>query len=506
MSTTPLESEKDLEPHRIVEVAELGDLGKGLPAVVDLAARANLVHVEYTAVESKSVLRKIDWRLMPMLIWVYGIQYADKQTLSYSSLMGIRQDIHLNLKSQQYSWAGSIFYAGFLAAEIPATYLMKRLPIGKFLSVNIICWSIVLSCHAAVTNYHGLLACRFLLGFFEASITPGFVMIVSMWYRREEQAGRIAFWLAANGVTTIICSPIAYGLSGLVHPAIESWRILYILFGMITFCTGCFYLWALPDSPISVGWLNEREKSIAVDRIKENLQGIGNYTWKWEQDPRTYCYFLFSMFQNIPNGGIGTFGAIIVNSFGYSSRISLLLQMPLGLVDTGCKLIFMNLSDYYRDRTAFGMAAMCLPFMGGLIMLLGPQIDKGLLLFGYALMGAAGTGWGLTMASLSGNTVGYTKKATANGVQIIAYGIGNWLGPQTFRASTAPHYRTGKTVLCIFLGLTIVDLFVLRMINWTANKKRDRLAVEDPANNVQPEDAAARDLTDFQQPQFRYML
>jgi len=36
-----------------------------------------------------------------------------------------------------------------------------------------------------------------------------------------------------------------------------------------------------------------------------------------------------------------------------------------------------------------------------------------------SLIGAAGTGWGLTMASLSANTVGYTKKATANAVQII---------------------------------------------------------------------------------------
>jgi ACS family allantoate permease-like MFS transporter len=110
--------------------------------------------------------------------------------------------------------------------------------------------------------------------------------------------------------------------------------------------------------------------------------------------------------------------------------------MPLGVIDMGCKLIIMNLSDYYRDRTAFGMFAMCLPFTGGMIMLLAPQTNKGVLLLGCefsvsvhnrecwlirvdSLIGAAGTGWGLTMASLSGNTVGYTKKATANAVQII---------------------------------------------------------------------------------------
>ena len=50
-----------------------------------------------------------------------------------------------------------------------------------------------------------------------------------MWYRRNEQAGRMSLFLAANGLATIICSPVAYGLSGLVNPAIESWRVLYIL-------------------------------------------------------------------------------------------------------------------------------------------------------------------------------------------------------------------------------------------------------------------------------------
>jgi hypothetical protein len=110
--------------------------------------------------------------------------------------------------------------------------------------------------------------------------------------------------------------------------------------------------------------------------------------------------------------------------------------MPLGVIDAACKLIIMHLSDRYNDRTAFAMGAMCLPFVGGMIMLLGPQSNRGVLLFGCkynpvppprvladssvdSLIGAAGTGWGLTMASLSANTVGYTKKATTNAVQII---------------------------------------------------------------------------------------
>lgn len=38
--------------------------------ILDLAARAHVEAVQYDEVESKTVLRRIDWHLMPMLIWI----------------------------------------------------------------------------------------------------------------------------------------------------------------------------------------------------------------------------------------------------------------------------------------------------------------------------------------------------------------------------------------------------------------------------------------------------
>ena len=38
--------------------------------VVDIAARAHIEAVEYTEAESRAVLRKIDWHLMPLLVWI----------------------------------------------------------------------------------------------------------------------------------------------------------------------------------------------------------------------------------------------------------------------------------------------------------------------------------------------------------------------------------------------------------------------------------------------------
>lgn len=73
--------------------------------------------VQFSPEEENAVLRKIDWHLLPLMCWIYAIQFADKISLNYASLMGIRSDIHLNPNSQEYSWVSSIFYAGYVLYE-----------------------------------------------------------------------------------------------------------------------------------------------------------------------------------------------------------------------------------------------------------------------------------------------------------------------------------------------------------------------------------------------------
>lgn len=40
--------------------------------------------------DEKKLLRKIDFHLMPLLCIIYGLNYLDKTTLSYASIMGIK--------------------------------------------------------------------------------------------------------------------------------------------------------------------------------------------------------------------------------------------------------------------------------------------------------------------------------------------------------------------------------------------------------------------------------
>lgn len=46
--------------------------------------------ITMTPEEEKKLLRKIDLHLMPLLCLVYGLNYLDKTTLSYASIMGLK--------------------------------------------------------------------------------------------------------------------------------------------------------------------------------------------------------------------------------------------------------------------------------------------------------------------------------------------------------------------------------------------------------------------------------
>ena len=72
--------------------------------------------------------------------------------------------------------------------------MIQRVPIAKYLSINIVLWSATLALHAACTNFASLVAVRTLLGIFEAVCQPAFLIMSGMWYKREEQTAIVSYW------------------------------------------------------------------------------------------------------------------------------------------------------------------------------------------------------------------------------------------------------------------------------------------------------------------------
>ena len=57
---------------------------------------------------------------------------------------------------------------GYILGTFPLAYVAQRFPTGKCCSAYIAIWGVVLILTPLCTSYEGLLAQRFVLGFFEA--------------------------------------------------------------------------------------------------------------------------------------------------------------------------------------------------------------------------------------------------------------------------------------------------------------------------------------------------
>lgn len=264
----------------------------------------------YTEAEERRLVRKVDLRILPCLAVCYAFFYIDKTTLSYAAIFGIREDLHL--VGTEYSWLSSMFYFGFLVWAFPTNFLMQRLPVAKYLGFNIFLWGILLIAQSAATNFTTLAVLRALSGAAEACSDPSFMLITSMWYTRRQQPVRIGLWYTANGFGIALGGLLGFGI-GQIRGALPSWKYEFIIIGCLCAAWGVVLFVLLPDSPVTAPMLSQRERRIAVERLKDNQTGVENKQFKRYQlvealkDPKTWLFFLMGALQNTPNGGISNF-------------------------------------------------------------------------------------------------------------------------------------------------------------------------------------------------------
>ncbi|KAJ4384391.1 hypothetical protein N0V85_008348 [Neurospora sp. IMI 360204] len=169
----------------------------------------------FTTEEEKVVLRRIDLRVLPLLLGAYFFQQLDKSSLSYVSIFGITDDAPLVGKHSSGSTA--------------AAFILVKLPTGKVIATAISLLGCSLAIMSACTDFKSLLGMRFVLGSFEAMIAPSCVAVTQMWWRRSEQTLRTSYWNAMNGVT--ICHRASAVLD---RPGLIADLIMFVLVGVLS--------------------------------------------------------------------------------------------------------------------------------------------------------------------------------------------------------------------------------------------------------------------------------
>ncbi|KAJ7187989.1 MFS general substrate transporter [Mycena filopes] len=460
-----------------------------------------------TEEENAAVLRKIDKWILPVILMVYFLQQLDKSSLSYTSVFGIVAET--GLVGTQYSWLSSIVYVAQLVWQPMSSYFLVKLPLSKYLFVHVLMWGVVVAATAGATNFKGLITARFFLGLFEATVAPCFITITQMWWRRREQTLRLAYWFAMNGCTGMVGSLLTFGLGhikGKLHP----YQIIFLFIGLLTVVCSPIVYFVLPDSPAQARFLNHEEKIIAFERLRANNQGTESKVWKWDQvievllDVKTYLWFSLLFLCAVPSGGIGAFGPLIIQGFGFNQfDTSVFLSRPPFLLNKYTSILFnipfaafqviltiaaATISTKIKLKWPVIFFASLPPIAGSAALYtLGRGAElRNTLLGCYYVLSFFTALQPMLYTWSSQNTAGHTKRTCTTGIVFVAQCAGNILGPLVYKTQDKPFYKPGLVcdLVCWILlsAITLITAAYLAYLN--KRHAARRVALSKPENIV----------------------
>ncbi|KAF2151573.1 MFS general substrate transporter [Myriangium duriaei CBS 260.36] len=452
--------------------------------------------------EENKLLRKVDWRVMPVLCLVYMLVYYDKAILSQAAIFGLRQQLHLTI-GNRYSMSAAIFYLGFILGSYPAIVLAQRFPVERVASAIVTLWGLTLILTTVCTSYQGIYAQRFVLGFLEAGISPMFMLIVGSFYKKSEQAFRMGIWYSTTGYVSVFSPLINYGL-GKINGGLNTWRYMYYFTGSITMLVGLVLYVIISPDPVRARGFNDRERYIMVARLQANNTGVKNKHFKSAQlielllDPKFWIIFSIAFLSMIANGAISTFVPIVIEGFGFTAFNSLLLLMPVGFYAGSAMLLLSFLAGKLRNsRTILIFLAQMGTTLASILLWKLPTKERGALLFACIILPSIGAGYAVLMGLQVANTAGYTKRSMASSGLYIGYCLGNFVGPLVFKANDAPRYPKGFLVVVITAIAAGILALIYRGLCMYTNSQRDKSGVPEGFDHAYEDDLTDKTVSGY---------
>lgn len=274
---------------------------------------------------------------------------------------------------------------------------------------------------------------------------------------------------------------------------------------------GIVIFFGVPASPMKSWFFNHHEKKVATARVIANHTGVLNTVYKrnqvWEclRDPQAWCLALNAFFQCIQGGGLTSFSKIVLTGFGFTSRESTLM----GMISNAVHLVSVLVAGwfctrYHNTRCLTMVATNMIVLVGAVLVNVLPSSMAKARLGAFYVIYVNTVPFGLGMSMLSSNIAGFTKKSTASVMMFIGYCVGQFSGPHFFKEDEAPRFGTAFRAFYSSVALMIsIELFLMFYLKWQ-NRRRDRRA-EAAGQDEASDESAGLDLTDWEQPHFRYV-
>lgn len=113
-----------------------------------------------------TIRHKFDRRVLPLGIVIYLLAQIDRSNMSNAVVLGMIKDT--DLSGNRFNIALTLFFVTYILFEIPANLMCKRFGPRIWLSFITFGFGVTTMSLSFVKSYSGVVACRLVLGMFEA--------------------------------------------------------------------------------------------------------------------------------------------------------------------------------------------------------------------------------------------------------------------------------------------------------------------------------------------------
>lgn len=460
----------------------------------------------WTAEEERKIVWKNDWYVTFWAFFMFTALDFDRNNISQALSDNMLDD--LGMTTNDYNIGKTINLVCFLAAELPSQLLSKKVGPDIWIPSQIVLWSIVSMCQAAITNKAGFYVTRGLLG----ALQGGFICDICLWmsyfYTSKEFPFRLSLFYIANPLTAVWSSLLAFALLKIKTNALpEGWKWLFLLEGLFTLIVGLVSFFKMPASAVQTktwfrkkGWYTEREEKIVVNRVLRDDPTKGDMNNRQPvslkellvslMDFDLWPVYLIRLLGDIGAAPTSNYLTLTLKKLGFSTFKTNALSIPYNILMIITMLVSGYLSEVFNSR-ALVLATIPIWILSCLFPLRywsGSQVDAwGTFAILTVMLGACPT-WPLTISWCSANSNSVRNRAVSAAVVNVFSQTASIIAANIYRDDDSPMYYRGNVQLigCAFgaLGACIFARFYYIFRNNQKDKAWNALTIEEQEDYV----------------------
>ena len=280
------------------------------------------MHKQLAPELQRKIILKVSWRLLPLIVLCYLINYIDRTNVSFAALT-MNKD--LGLTAYLYGWGAGIFFLSYALFEVPSNMVLEKVGARLWIARIMLSWGLISGAMALAQGPVSFLALRFLLGMAEAGFFPGMIYYLTKWFPGPVRARAISILYIAvpmsNAVASIVSGAILTTMDGTL--GLKGWQWVFIIEAIPAVVLAFVVLGIMTERPGAATWLKPEERDwlegeLAAERTK--IESVGRLTMLQALiDPRVLVLSAIYLTGVTASYGLVFFMPQIVKSLGLSN-------------------------------------------------------------------------------------------------------------------------------------------------------------------------------------------